>query len=250
MKLKFSKALILGALVAFSAIGQDTEPPDDEKVSYALGMKLGLEIKRTGADVNVETITQAIQDVLEGKPTRVPEAEVRRTIQQEIAYQRAVLSKQNKAEGAAFMEKNAKAPGVKVLPDGLQYRVLQAGNGPMPKSDENVTISSRGRLISGKVIDHKEKFQVAVAEQMKGFQAALQLMPAGSKWEIVLPPQLAFGNDWNGDVGPDSTVIFEVELVSISPSVHSRGGAGNQAFGRQGARVIGQAPNSAPAESK
>ncbi len=112
----------------------------------------------------------------------------------------------------------------------------------MPKIDENVTISSHGRLISGKVIDHKEKFQVAVAEQMKGFREALQLMPAGSKWEIVLPPNLAFGNDWNGDVGPDSTVIFEVELFSISPSVHSRGKADGETFGHQGARVIGQAP--------
>jgi FKBP-type peptidyl-prolyl cis-trans isomerase len=240
MKFKFSKALLLGAVVAFSAVAQDSEPPDDEKVSYALGMKLGLEIKRTGADVDVNAIVQAIQDVMEGKSTRIPESEVRPILQQELAYQRAVLSKKNKADGEGYLAKNAEMPGVTVLPDGLQYRVIQAGTGKMPKIDENVTISSRGTLIDGTMIDHKDHFQVSVAEQMKGFREALQMMPAGSKWQVVLPPALAFGGDWKGDVGPDSTVIFEIELVSIAPSVHSGGAGGGQAFGHQGARVIGQ----------
>lgn len=248
MKFKFSKAVILGALVAFSAIGQDSGPPDDEKVSYALGMKLGLEIKRTGTDVDVNMVVQAIKDAMDGKATKIPESEVRTTLQQGLAYQRAVISKKNKAEGEAYLAKNAKMTGVTVLPDGLQYRVIQPGSGKMPKIDENVTISSHGTLIDGTEIDRKDHFQVAVVEQMKGFQEALQMMQVGSKWQIVMPPELAFGSDWKGDVGPDSTVIFDVELNSIAPSVHSGGATGGTTFGHQGARLVGQgqSTNSVP----
>jgi FKBP-type peptidyl-prolyl cis-trans isomerase FklB len=221
MRLRFSKALILGALVSFSAVGQDMEPPDEEKVSYALGMNLGLEIKRTGADVDVNVIVQAIKDAMEGKSTRIPESDARSIIQQAMTYERAMLSKKNKAEGEAYLARNAQSPDVTVLADGLQYRIIKAGAGAKPGTDDNVTISSRGHLVDGKVIDQKEHFQISITGQMKCFQEALQLMPAGSKWEIVAPPALAFGNDWNGDVGPDSTVIFEIELISIAPSVHS-----------------------------
>jgi FKBP-type peptidyl-prolyl cis-trans isomerase len=220
MKWKFRKALILAALVSFSAGGQDMEPPDVEKVSYALGMNLGLEIKRTGADVDVNEIVRAISDVMEGKSTRIPESDVRPIIQQAMTYERAMLSKKNKAGGEAFLAGNAKITGVTVLPDGLQYRVIKAGTGPKPGIDDNVTITSRGRLVGGELIDQKDHFQISVNGQMKCFQEALQLMPAGSKWEIVAPPALAFGSDWNGDVGPDSTVIFEIELISIAPSAH------------------------------
>jgi FKBP-type peptidyl-prolyl cis-trans isomerase len=243
MKLKFPGAVILGVLVVFSSIAQDSsEPPDDEKVSYALGMDLGLEIKRMGADVDVNVIVQAIQDVMDGKATRIPESELRPIFQQEMAYQRAIISKKNKAEGEAFLAKNAALPNITVLPDGLQYRVIQAGSGPMPKIDDNVTISSRGSLISGKVIDQKDHFQVSVVAQMKGFQEALQRMPVGSKWQIFLPPALAFGSDWKGDVGPDSTVMFEIELLSIAPSVHSGGVSGEGANGRPSPHVLGENP--------
>lgn len=229
-----------GLLVALSAAGQKAiEPPDDDRVSYALGMKLGLQIKRTGADVDVDAIVQAVKDILEGKSTRITESEMRTLLQEAMAYQRAAVSRKNKAEGEAFLAKNAKEPGVTVLPDGLQYRVLKPGSGPTPKADENVVINSRGTLIDGKVIDQKEHFQVSVTGQMKGLEEALKLMPAGSKCQVVAPPALAFGSDWKGDVGPESTVIFEIELLSISPSVHSGGNSG-PTFGHTGARVVGQ----------
>jgi FKBP-type peptidyl-prolyl cis-trans isomerase len=225
MKLKVSKAIILVVVVAFSTLAQDTEAPDEEKVSYALGMNLGLEIKRMGADVDVDAIVQAIKDVTEGKPTRIGESEVRPIVQQELAYQKSVMSRKNKAEGEAYLAKNAKAAGVIVLPDGLQYRVIQAGAGPSPKIDDNVTVNSRGTMIDGKEMDHRENFQVSLTGQMKGLQEALQLMQAGSKWQVTVPPALAFGNEWKGDVGPDSTLIFEIELISIAPSVHTGGGS-------------------------
>lgn len=238
MKFKFPKAVILAAVVGFSAAAQDSsEPPDEEKVSYALGMNLGLEIKRIGAEVDVNTIIQAAKDVMEGKPTQIKEAEARPIFQQELDYQRAVLSKKNKAEGEAYLAKNAKLPDVTVLADGLQYRVIKPGTGPAAaRIDDNITINSQGNLLDGKVIDHKDHFQISVAAQMKGFQEALQLMPVGSKWQIVLPPALAFGSDWKGNVGPDSTVIFEIELISIEPSARPNAGA----YGSQTPHVLRQ----------
>jgi FKBP-type peptidyl-prolyl cis-trans isomerase len=241
MNFKFRRALILGLIVSCSAVAQDSEPPDDEKVSYALGMNLGLEIKRTGADVDVNVIVQAIKDVMDGKSTRIPESEVRPILQQESAYRKAAVSEKNRIAGEAYLAQNAKTPGVTVLPDGLQYRVIQAGAGATPKIDDNVIINSRGALIDGKVIDHKEHFEVSVAAgQIKGLQEALQLMPVGSKWQISVPSALAFGNDWNGDVGPGSTLIFELELISIAPSIRSGAAAGRGANGRQTPRVLGQ----------
>jgi FKBP-type peptidyl-prolyl cis-trans isomerase FklB len=218
------------------------EPPDEEKVSYALGMNLALEIKRTGADVDVNTIVQALKDVMAGKTTRISDPELRPIFQKALAYERAVLSKKNKTEGEAYLAKNAKTAGVTVLPDGLQYRVIKAGTGPMPKPDDNVTINSKGHFIDGREIDHKEKFEIAVAGQMKGFQEALQLMQPGAKWEITLPPALAFGSDWNGEVGPDSTLVFELELVSITPSVHSNEKIRSGPYGARPIRAKEQDP--------
>jgi FKBP-type peptidyl-prolyl cis-trans isomerase len=227
MKLKLPKAVILTGLVAFSAMAVDApEPPDEEKVSYALGMNLGLQIKRMGADVDVTVLVQALKDVMEGKPTQISEAELRPIFHQEEAFQRAIISKKNKAEGEAYLAKNSQAPGVTVLPDGLQYKVLQAGTGSTPKREDNVTLNLRGSLISGKEIDRKDHFQVAVGGQMKCFQEALQQMKVGSKWQIVAPPALAFGSEWKGDVGPESTVIFEMELLSIEPSAQTEGATG------------------------
>jgi FKBP-type peptidyl-prolyl cis-trans isomerase FklB len=227
MKLKLSKAVVLAALVAFSARAVDApEPPDEEKVGYALGMNLGLQIKRLGAEVDVKVIVQALQDVMAGKPTQIPEAELRPIFHQEEAFQRALISQKNKAEGEAYLAKNAKAPGVTVLPDGLQYRVIVEGTGPTPKNEDNVTLNFRGSLINGREIDRKDQFQVAVAGQIKGWQEALQLMKVGSKWQIFVPSNLAYGSEWKGEVGPESAVLFEIELVSIEPSAHSEGATG------------------------
>ncbi len=221
MKLRLPNAVILAGLVAFSAVAEDApEPPDEEKVSYALGMNLGLQIKRMDADADINVIIQAMKDVMEGKPTQIQASELHQIFQQEEAVQRALISKKNKAEGEAYLAKNAKIPGVTVLPDGLQYRIIKEGTGAAPTSNDNVTINFRGALINGKEIDHKDNFQVSVAGQLKGCQEALQLMKTGSKWQIFAPPALAFGSEWNGDVGPDTTVMFEIELISIQPSAH------------------------------
>jgi FKBP-type peptidyl-prolyl cis-trans isomerase FklB len=126
----------------------------------------------------------------------------------------------NKADGEAFLAENRKKEGVKVLPDGLQYKVLKEGNGKKPKADETVTVNYRGTLIDGTEFDSSikrgEPSTFRVSGVIKGWTEALQLMPVGSKWQLFIPPELAYGERGAGEViPPNSTLIFEVELLSI-----------------------------------
>jgi FKBP-type peptidyl-prolyl cis-trans isomerase len=150
MKFKFHRASFLAGLMALSATAQnpppsaalpDSAPPGQRKISYALGMNLGLQIKNIGADVDVNIIEEALRDVLDGKPARVPESELRPIFKQEELAGRAKLSAMNRAGGEAFPAKNARLQGVIVLPDGPQYRVLKAGAGDRPKSNDTAPVT-------------------------------------------------------------------------------------------------------------
>jgi FKBP-type peptidyl-prolyl cis-trans isomerase len=224
MNLKLHRALVLSGLMAFPAIAQQftpvpdlSNPPDERKISYALGMNLGLQIKRVGADVDVKAIARGLSDVLAGKPTELQASELRPIFQQEEDIERARMSAKNKRAGAAFPANNAKAPDITTLPDGLQYRVIQSGTGDVPRSADTIILSYKGALINGTEFDHNDHFQTRVAAQVKGWQEALQLMKVGSKWRISVPPHLAYGHEWKRNVGPDSTVIFDLELIAILP---------------------------------
>jgi FKBP-type peptidyl-prolyl cis-trans isomerase FklB len=129
----------------------------------------------------------------------------------------------NAAEGAAFLKANAAKPGVVTLPGGLQYQIITAGTGPKPKLEDEVVCNYRGTLISGKVFDSSydrgEPASFQVGGVIKGWTQALQLMPVGSKWRLFVPADLAYGAEGAGDgaIGPNATLIFEVELLSIKP---------------------------------
>jgi FKBP-type peptidyl-prolyl cis-trans isomerase FklB len=138
------------------------------------------------------------------------------------AQEKAVANKQsqkNKAEGEAFLAKNAKTEGITVLPDGLQYRVIQAGTGAIPTTNDLVFIKYRGRRIDGTEFGHHDRFLTRVDAGLKGWQDALQRMRVGSKMEIFVPPALAFGEEGEPylQIEPDSTLIYELELTSIAP---------------------------------
>jgi FKBP-type peptidyl-prolyl cis-trans isomerase FklB len=138
------------------------------------------------------------------------------------AQEKAVANKQsqkNKAEGEAFLAKNAKTEGITVLPDGLQYRVIQAGTGAIPTTNDLVFIKYRGRRIDGTEFGHHDRFLTRVDGGLKGWQDALQRMRVGSKMEIFVPPALAFGEEGEPylQIEPDSTLIYELELTSIAP---------------------------------
>jgi FKBP-type peptidyl-prolyl cis-trans isomerase FklB len=126
----------------------------------------------------------------------------------------------NRKEGESFLADNKSKDGVKTLPDGLQYKVLTEGNGPKPASTDTVTVNYRGTLINGKEFDSSYKrgqpASFPVTGVIKGWTEALQLMPVGSKWQLFIPPDLAYGDRGAGaDIGPGDTLIFEVELLSI-----------------------------------
>jgi len=205
------------------------------KVSYAVGMNIGTSLKRSGFDVDVDIIAGAIKDALAGKPSLLPESEAREVMmayQQEIRKkqeeERTVLAEKNRKLGAEFLTQNKSKAGVKTkaitLPDGttaeLQYKVVAEGTGAVPSSNDTVTVNYKGTLIDGKEFDssakHGQAAKFQVNRVIRGWTEALQMMKTGAKYEVYIPSALAYGDRQSGPlIEPGSTLVFEVELVSI-----------------------------------
>ena len=132
---------------------------------------------------------------------------------------RSAVIQQNETEGKAFLAKNAKVPGTIVLPSGLQYRVVKAGTGEVPTTNNLVFIKYRGRFIDGSEFNHHNRFLTWTTGGIKGWQEALQKMHVGAKWQIFVPPALAFGDEGEDyfHIGPRTTLIYDLELLSIAP---------------------------------
>jgi FKBP-type peptidyl-prolyl cis-trans isomerase FklB len=224
-------------LLAFGATAAPTEPElsEKDKLSYALGVAQARSLQRNSITVNPEIYSQGFKDVLSGAKPRLTDEEIRavgNTLQMELAQQRASSrEKDDKAEakngeaGQAFLAANKAKPGVISMDSGLQYKVIKAGFGKVPTLDDTVSLNYRGRLINGKEFANtfkgKDPITFPVKKVIAGWREALQLMPVGSKWELYVPPELAYGAKKAGrKIGPNSTLIFEVELLSIAkPSV-------------------------------
>lgn len=201
-----------------------------EKVSYAIGMNIGNGMHRQSVQVDPNILLRGLKDALAGGKTLMTEEEAKavmaelqnemRKAQQEKMQQEGAA---NKKEGDAFLAANKSKEGVKVLPSGLQYKILKEGTGPKPAATDTVVCNYRGTLVDGKEFDSSEKHggpaTFPVNGVIKGWTEALQLMPVGSKWQLVLPSDLAYGDRGAGpDIGPGATLIFEVELMSIQPA--------------------------------
>ena len=200
-----------------------------QKASYALGMNVGTGMRKqgVGASVDPALVARGLRDALSGSKTALTEEEMKASLQQlatEIgAAQKAKAqeaSGPNQKEGAAFLAANKSKDGVKTLPDGMQYKVITEGTGPKPSASDTVTVNYRGTLINGKEFDSSYKrgqpASFPVGGVIKGWTEALQLMPVGSKWQLFIPSDLAYGDHGaGGDIGPGETLIFEVELLSI-----------------------------------
>jgi FKBP-type peptidyl-prolyl cis-trans isomerase len=227
--------MILGlGLLACNVRAQDqkTNAPladDKQKLSYAIGMSTGMTLKRLEADVDLDTLANATRDVVSGRATLLTEQEMRDTLSkfnQDIRAKQMEkmkqLSEKNKKEGETYLAQNKDKPGVITLPSGLQYQILKDGSGDSPTADENVTVNYRGTLLDGTEFDSSEKHHQAFTTKVsggiiKGWTEALELMKPGSKWKIFLPPDLAYGPRGTQGIPPESTLIFEIELVSVSP---------------------------------
>jgi FKBP-type peptidyl-prolyl cis-trans isomerase FklB len=198
-----------------------------EKVSYALGMNLGANFKRESVDIDPNILVQGLKDSMAGGKTLMTEEESRATLIQLQNDMRAKQEQQmqqqadaNKKEGEAFLAANKTKEGVVTTPSGLQYKVLSQGTGAKPTASDTVVCNYKGTLINGKEFDSSYKrgqpAEFPVSGVIKGWTEALQLMPVGSKYQLFIPPDLAYGMRGAGpDIGPNSTLIFEVELISI-----------------------------------
>jgi len=202
-----------------------------EKFSYALGMDIGTQVggnlKKQSMEVDWNLVSQGLKDATSGGKTRLTEDEAKAVLnevqnevhkeQQEKAQKAAAT---NKIEGEAFLAANKAKEGVVTLPSGLQYKVLTAGTGPKPTAGDQVVCNYRGTLINGTEFDSSYKrgqpATFGVGQVIKGWTEALQLMPVGSKWQLFIPSSLAYGERGAGaEIGPNATLIFEVELLSI-----------------------------------
>lgn len=202
-----------------------------DKFSYALGMNigntLGAQLKKQSVEVDWDLVAQGLKTTTSGGKTRLTQEEAKTVLtemstelqkeQQEKAKEAAT---KNKTEGEAFLAGNKDKEGIVTLPDGLQYKILTAGTGPKPAATDSVVCNYRGTMINGTEFDSSYKrgqpATFGVSQVIKGWTEALQLMPVGSKWQLFIPSNLAYGERGaGGEIGPDSTLIFEVELISI-----------------------------------
>jgi FKBP-type peptidyl-prolyl cis-trans isomerase FklB len=198
-----------------------------DKESYSLGYQFGQYVKSQGVDINLEVYTSGIKDGLGEKEPLMNREEIRaiiKDLQQRVETERQKELKEKAAknleEGKKFPTENQKKEGVKALPSGLQYKVLAEGSGKTPQAIDTVTVNYKGTLIDGTEFDSSYKrgqpTTFKVSGVIKGWTQALQLMKEGSKWQLFIPPDLAYGERAAGrNIPPNSTLIFEIELISV-----------------------------------
>ena len=198
-----------------------------QQEGYALGMNIGRGLKRQSVDVDVDALLKGLKDTLSGDKLVLTDQEVTATLtelQQEVREKQQIAEMKageaNMKAGADFLAANKTKEGVVALPSGLQYKIITAGTGPKPAASDTVVCNYKGTLLDGTEFDSSYKrgqpASFPVGQVIKGWTEALQLMPVGSKWELFIPPDLAYGSRGaGGGIGPNATLIFEVELISI-----------------------------------
>jgi FKBP-type peptidyl-prolyl cis-trans isomerase len=198
-----------------------------DKVSYALGMSIGSNAHQGDVDLDPSIVARGLKDALAGGKTLMTQEEAQATLNQQKAEAQKkheakmqAAGEENRKQGVEFLAANKTKEGVVTLPSGLQYKILKAGAGPKPASTDSVVCNYRGTLINGTEFDSSYKrgqpTTFPVGGVIKGWTEALQLMPVGSKWQLFVPADLAYGDRGAGnDIGPNATLIFEVEMLSI-----------------------------------
>jgi FKBP-type peptidyl-prolyl cis-trans isomerase len=217
--------------------------PDDpmiqsrkDKISYAFGVDLARDLKQQKNDLNIDLLMRALKDALADKPLIMTDDEVTATLKQlqveqkqDYQHARMMVSEKNKKASEAFFSENAKKDGVITLPSGLQYKILKKGDGKVPALDDRIMCQYRATLLDGTEFDSSEKRGHAITLPVKGIMAgwtqALQMMPVGSKWQLFIPPQLAYGEKIVNGIGPNAMLVFEVELLSIQDKTQTASAA-------------------------
>jgi FKBP-type peptidyl-prolyl cis-trans isomerase FklB len=218
-------ATAMGLLMTIVAVAQDTAPElktDKDKFSYALGMSFGENLRKQGLDLDPAMFAKAFAEAFNTGKTAMSEQDMQTALKaaaQEIRKKQAEKVEQAQKEGEKFLVENQTKEGVVALPSGLQYKILKQGTGEKPTLEDTVVCNYKGTLINGTEFDASDKHGGPTSFPVKGVIAgwteALQLMPVGSKWQLFVPSNLAYGPQGPPDIGPNATLIFEVELVSI-----------------------------------
>lgn len=231
--MKLRHFFVLTALAAFAlgcsqGIKEKTKLSDlKEKASYAMGFNIGTNMKGQMMDPDLAAMYAGLKDALIDKDTLIAIQEMAKVMQEyqaesmkKFEEKRKTESEENKKEGKAFLEENAKKEGIKVLENGLQYRVIESGNGNSPKLTDRVKVNYTGRLIDGTVFDTsvgKAPAEFPLNGVIKGWGEILQLMKEGDKWEVFIPSDLAYGDRGTpgGPIPPGSTLVFEISFMEI-----------------------------------
>lgn len=226
--------LSLILLVGFASAESQELKTDKDKLSYSMGVATGSQMKRQSIEVDVDMFTKGLRDSVSGNKLQMTEQEIQEALmkfQQEMAAKQAEKTKQlaetNKKEGEAFLSENKTKEGVKTLPSGLQYKVITEGTGKLPKESDSISAHYRGTLIDGTEFDSSIKrgqpATFPVKGVIKGWTEALQLMKEGSKWQLFIPSDLAYGERGAGQqIGPNAALVFEVELISIQAAAEKK----------------------------
>jgi FKBP-type peptidyl-prolyl cis-trans isomerase FklB len=224
------RTLTDGRLHSTSFVTLDT---NQQQVSYIIGRDLARNFAQQGLELDIDVLAAALKEGLAGEPSKLTQEQMQAAMQQlqeqlgggmeedDDDTQDPNSMSNNKAEGEAFLAENANKPGITTLPSGLQYEVLTEGTGPKAGPRSSVTTHYHGTLINGNVFDSSyQRGQPAtfgVNQVIPGWTEALQLMPEGSKWRLYIPSDLAYGKRGAGrDIGPDSALIFDVELLKVN----------------------------------
>lgn len=216
---------VLAALISSPVMAQDVSS-EKGKLSYAVGWDIGEDIKRRGAEFDVESIIAAVRDSAAGKPSQVPSEEMTAlltALQQKVRQEQAAafqkLAEENQVKSAEFLAANARKTGVVALPSGVQYRIIDEGEGARPGMESTVKVHYRGSKLTG--LEFDSSFARGVPEEftvnsvLRGWQEVLPLMKTGATWQVFVPPEMAFGARGNPPVGPNEALTFDLKLVEI-----------------------------------
>ncbi|WP_104202995.1 FKBP-type peptidyl-prolyl cis-trans isomerase [Billgrantia saliphila] len=216
----------VAALLAAAPVALAAPETEDERLSYSLGIAYGQSIAQEYSDLDVDAFADAIRDIIEGNEPAMDADEMAETLsrfqQEALAARQAEaeeLAEQNHAEGEAYLEENAQREEVTTTDSGLQYEVLESGDGESPEPTSHVEVHYEGTLVDGTVFDSSfergQPLSFRVDQVIEGWQEALQMMSVGDTWMLYIPPELGYGAQGQGPIGPNETLIFRVELLDV-----------------------------------
>lgn len=231
MKMKLVAAAAMGLAMSTSMAATNapsiTLNNDTDKLSYSIGTDLGKNFKKQGIVISPEAMAKGLQDGMDGNKlllTEQQQKDVLNKFQKDLMAKRTdefnKKAEENKTKGESFLKENKSKEGIVALPSGLQYKVIKKGEGSKPTKEDTVTVEYTGKLINGEVFDSTEKTgkpaTFKLTQVIPGWTEALQLMPAGSTWEVYVPAELAYGQrSVGGPIGPNETLIFNIHLIEV-----------------------------------